>query len=69
MDDKRIIITVEGGLIQNIEGIPAGVVVEVHDYDTDGAELNEEEGLLKDERGDVYQRAEWESEGADEVRA
>ena len=32
--DKTIIITVSGGLIQDIENIPPGVVIEVRDFDT-----------------------------------
>ena len=35
-DGHRILITVEGGVIQDIEGVPAGIVVEVRDYDRDG---------------------------------
>lgn len=35
---KKIIIIVEGGVIQDIQGIPAGVEVEVIDFDAEGAE-------------------------------
>ena len=37
----RIIVRVEGGMVQSVEGIPPGVIVEVRDYDTDG--LDDEE--------------------------
>lgn len=37
---QQITITVEGGVIQQIENIPAGVEVVVLDFDTDGAETN-----------------------------
>ena len=35
---KKITITVEGGVIQDIKGIPVGVEVEVIDFDAEGAE-------------------------------
>lgn len=35
---KTITITVEGGVIQDIEGIPNDVLIEVWDFDTDGVE-------------------------------
>ena len=37
----RIIVRVEGGMVQSVEGVPPGVIVEVRDYDTDG--LGDEE--------------------------
>ena len=37
---NQILITVEGGLIQNIDSIPEGIVVVVIDYDTEGANRN-----------------------------
>jgi len=33
---NKIIITVDGGIIENIENVPEGVVVEVRDFDTEG---------------------------------
>lgn len=36
-----IVVTVEGGVIQDIEGIPPGVTVRVLDFDTEGVEENE----------------------------
>lgn len=30
---NKIIITVEGGCVQGVEGIPPGVVLEIHDHD------------------------------------
>ena len=60
MNEKRIIITVEGGLIQNIDGIPAGVVVEVHDYDLD--EGDEDEDTKNDADGNSYREGIWEAE-------
>ena len=37
---KKIIIHVEGGIIQQISDIPKGVEVEVRDYDTDGTDAD-----------------------------
>jgi hypothetical protein len=39
-EPKTILIVVEGGVIQDIEGIPPGVQVVVRDYDVDGSEEN-----------------------------
>ena len=36
--DKIITVTVEGGVVQSVDGIPDGVTVRVLDFDTDGAE-------------------------------
>jgi len=55
VDEKHIIITVEGGLIQNIDGIPAGVVVEVRDYDLDEGD----EDTKKDKDGHAYREGIW----------
>ena len=35
---KTIVITIQGGVIQDVQGIPAGVEVEVIDFDAEGAE-------------------------------
>ena len=64
--ENRIIITVEGGLIQDIQDIPFGTVIEVRDYDTDGGFVKatgeatgEDNNLREDERGDIYTCVEW----------
>ena len=54
---KTVRITLEGGVIQDIE-CPRGVRVIVKDYDTDGVE----EDLCQDENGDNY--LEYTQEGA-----
>ena len=44
-----IIITVQGGVVQSVENIPAGIVVEVRDFDTEGCDstdLEEFDGAL-----------------------
>jgi hypothetical protein len=53
----RIVIYMEGGVIQNMD-IPAGCVVEVHDYDSEGAE--EFHDVRTEESGDEYIFSEWE---------
>ena len=35
---NRIVITLDGGLVQNVENIPAGFEIEVRDFDTEGME-------------------------------
>jgi len=52
---KVVRITVEGGVIQDIE-VPKGVRVILRDYDVDG----EEKKLQKDENGDPYIETVWE---------
>lgn len=53
-----ILITVEGGVIQDISDIPPNVVVQIHDYDVEGIE---EDKLRPDARGDLYYPMYWES--------
>jgi hypothetical protein len=53
---KKIVqITVEGGVIQDVE-CPSGVQVLVRDYDVDGTEID----LAEDETGDEYIESVWE---------
>jgi hypothetical protein len=56
----KIIIIVEGGIVQNVLGIPKGTTIEVHDYDTDGANPEEDDRLRRDQAGDVYHLSSWE---------
>jgi len=60
MSDKeqRIIISVEGGVITFIDiPVDCNVVVEIRDYDTDGADIND---ICKDDNGE-YRVSEWEN--------
>jgi hypothetical protein len=34
--DRKIVVVMDGGIIQDIDGIPAGMAVEVRDFDTEG---------------------------------
>jgi len=52
-DIPRIRITVEGGVIQAVENVPEGVIVEVWDFDTEGAPEGDER-IRKNEDGDRY---------------
>lgn len=55
----RIIVVLEGGLIQDMEGIPPGVEVEVRDYDVEGA-IGEK--LCRDADGEKYAVSLWREE-------
>jgi hypothetical protein len=63
MEKHRIIITVEGGIIQDIRNIPPGIVIEVRDYDCEGIdEIGPlQPGTDRDEHGSVYAKGEWEA--------
>ncbi|MFQ6611082.1 MAG: hypothetical protein ACE5D7_09840 [Fidelibacterota bacterium] len=51
-----VIIVLEGGLIQDISGLPEGYSVEIRDYDTEGTPDSE---LTTDSAGQKYHRSEW----------
>ena len=53
---KKIVhVTVEGGVIQDVE-CPSGVQVLIRDYDVDGSETD----LAEDETGDEFIESVWE---------
>jgi hypothetical protein len=52
---KTVHVTVEGGVIQDVE-CPTGVQVLVRDYDVDGSEAD----LAEDDSGDEYLESVWE---------
>jgi len=55
MAKKRIVITVHGGLIQDIEGIPKDIIVEVRDYDVEFEEGFHDGAEFKiDNQGDEF---------------
>jgi len=47
----RIIITIEGGVVQNVERVNCDALVEIHDYDVDGLD---EDTLTEDSDGNKY---------------
>jgi hypothetical protein len=47
---NKIIVTVVGGVVQHVSGIPDNFVVEVHDYDVD----SEAKKLNIDSDGEMY---------------
>lgn len=55
-----ITITMEGGLIQEIEGIPPGVQVVVNDFDT---ELDQDDSRLTEINGQMAYQTIWEGDG------
>ena len=46
---KQILVTVDGGIIQDVEGIPPGYELVIRDYDVEGMDLETEL-----ERGTLY---------------
>jgi hypothetical protein len=40
-EPHKVIIDVEGGIIQSIKNIPPGIIIEVRDYDVEGADTEE----------------------------
>jgi hypothetical protein len=54
----EIRITVSGGIIQHITGVPPGVVVTVRDYDCDQSD----DGAVMDEDGAFCGVSTWEAE-------
>lgn len=59
-EKQKIIITVEGGLIQWIKHIPEDIQIEVRDYDTD--EEADDKNVFTDADGDNYFKGIWESD-------
>jgi len=59
--EEKIIVIVEGGVVQNVFDIPQGVEVEVRDYDTAWREEIEAYGKVvrKDKAGDFYEVGLW----------
>ncbi len=55
---ERIIVEVTGGVVSSVRGVPAGVVVEVRDYDEGTGTWEDDPSLLdqvrKDKHGDRY---------------
>ena len=54
----KIIVVVEGGLVQDVRTIPMGVEVEVRDFDSDGAHLE----IHRTPEGEGYLRTIWVNE-------
>ena len=52
---KTVHVTVEGGVIQNVD-CPSGVQVVIRDYDVDGSEAD----LAEDDSGDEFIESVWE---------
>ncbi len=49
---KQIVVTVLGGVVQSVEGVPHGYELVVHDYDVEGCDESE---LPIDANGDHYE--------------
>ena len=61
---KKLVITLDGGLIQDIQGIPEDLVILVRDYDVEGADEAE---ITMDEHGEPYFESIWEKDEQPEV--
>jgi hypothetical protein len=57
---EPILITVRGGVVQDVSSIPLGVRVEVRDYDCDREEGHDYDYIKQDEEGDCYIKGVWE---------
>jgi len=65
MSERTIVITVEGGIVQDVDGLPDGYSYEVRDYDIEGAsgagdfalQGVPDDGLHRDEDGREYFRS------------
>ena len=53
---EETVIVVEGGVVQEVYGIPPGVVVRVKDYDVDGCD---EAHLKQDRDGERFHESAW----------
>lgn len=51
-----VIITVEGGVIQSINNIPPGIVIQVRDFDTEGCHGT---AMRYNDTGEAYIVSEW----------
>jgi len=58
----KIIVIVEGGLIQDISNIPKDIEIEVHDYDCDSEPdpNNKHNNTREDSDGAYYWQSTWE---------
>jgi hypothetical protein len=54
--DNRIVVVVEGGVVQDVFGVPKGYGLEVHDYDVEGCN---ESDLDTNDDGDKFFRGVW----------
>lgn len=60
---RTVIVTVSGGVVQNVENVPAGVTVEIRDYDVADAPAGRTDTLPRDANGDAYEYAIYRAEG------
>lgn len=63
MKKKIINITVEGGIIQNIDDIPEDIEIHVKDFDCDSEPEEDSDHIRKNEDGDCYWFNIWSNEG------
>lgn len=56
--DKIVVVTLEGGVIQDID-VPEGIVVQVMDFDVEDASPEELAQLPKNNEGEEYHLTTW----------
>ena len=56
--ETAIQIIISGGAVQSVTK-PAGITLEIRDYDVDGADVDNSEIYKQDEDGDWYQKMFW----------
>lgn len=58
-----ITIHIEGGIIQDVNGIPAGVQIQVNDFDVASEDIgNPMWNILQNENGRHFEQAIWDSQ-------
>lgn len=60
---QKIIVVMEGGIIQDIQHIPAGIAIEVRDFDVEGSD----EELSKTDEGEEYVESIFRGDAAEQV--
>ena len=59
--DHTVHIVIKGGAVQSVSK-PQNIAVEVHDYDVEGLDVEDNENFFKDEDGNYYQKLFWDTE-------
>lgn len=60
--ERVIVIRLDGGLVRDIKGIPAGYRVEVRDYDRDVVDEHDVYRIFNDDNGERYFLSTWHGE-------
>ena len=55
MSNEPIVIIVSGGVVQEVENVPSGTLVEIRDYDNGKGQDADDQDFFEDDDGEVYQ--------------